>query len=205
MDLGQFQGLNREFIFDKLENGTASALFYITLLLLSTQDEKRNPYGISPLTENYDDIELSEFITDAFSANPGSKTINRIQAAIAGITSDAFEQDPDAHLIITAGLLGYDPSDGVVNEISFEDVIVASLELALMSGSPTAPSPAVEKLQAQLADASGLDPVEFGDDIDEAKILTLFAAEYVRKISDEFAQAGFPDSVADALRENFAS
>lgn len=180
-------------------------MFYMTLLLLSAQDEERNPYGISPLTENYDDIELSEYITEVFSANPGPKTINRIQAAIAGITSDAFEQDPTAHLIITAGLLGYDPSEGVVNEISFEDVIISSLELALISGSASEPGPAVEKLQSQLADASGLDPEEFGDDVDEAKILVIFTAEYVRKISEEFAQAGFPDSVAEALRENFAS
>jgi len=207
MDIGGIKGLNTEFVFDKIENGDASALFYITLLLLLTADTKRNPRGFFILQENFDDIELAEYIKEALDAEPGRRTINRIQAAISGLTSDAFEVDPEAHLIITAGLLGYDPSEGVVNEVSFEDVIVSSLELALISGEPTQTSASVEALQMRLADAAGFDPEEFGDegleDINDAKVLVLFAAEYMRKIEEELRSANFPEYILTALRDNF--
>lgn len=201
--------LNRTYIFDRFESGDASALFYMSVCLLAEQDAQKNMHGISLLQENFDDIELSEHIKMLLDVNPTRDTVNKTQAATTAMTSDAFEEDPEFHLAITAGLLGHDPSPSVLEEIDYEDVLVASLEVAILRGEPVQTSPSVERLQEELADAAGFDPEELAaagiEETDAAKVAVMYVLEYLAEVQKQFQKAGFPDSVVTALKDSLAA
>jgi len=190
-------GLNREYVFDLVESGKGTATVIHVLAIIAAARAGESLYDPDTLG-----TEISEMFKDAYSAAPGPRAMNKLQAMITAVTTDAFENDPEGFVSISNSLSGGAPGMDFFSVLTYPDALSAVAEVKINRGGDIDPSPSVMRLIKRLEGNSRLDPEDLGEETEAWMDGTLEVAGLLKQIREELEKCGFAESVVDnAFRE----